>query len=167
MGSLSAGSATWFAGVQSRVTEHYAKWLASDPVSRLTVRQAAIEDGASWASGPQYAMLEQRMTTLLPEAIPASVKTEVVTVRALTTVGILFLLHTRYQPAGQAEKAAILQYLVNPESPKDLGSSLKNLRRWIRLVARSSELQSAFVCHSRFPCPTLSSQAGNLHLDDA
>ena len=68
-------------------------------------------------------------------------KTEVVTLRALTTVGILFLLHTRYQPAGQAEKAAILQHLVNPESPKDLGSSVKHLRRWIRLLARSSELQ--------------------------
>ena len=165
MGSLSAGSATWFTGVQSRVTEHYAKWLASDPVSRLTVRQAAIEDGASWASGPQYAMLEQRMTTLLLEAIPASVKTEVVTVRALTTVGILFLLHTRYQLADQAEKAAILQYLVNPESPKDLGSSVKNLRRWIRLLARSSELQLSS------PDPSLLIKAvdklGQPHLGDS
>ena len=143
VGSLSSGSAVWFSKVQSRVTEHYSKWLASDPVSRLSVRQAAIEDGALWARGHQYAMLEQRMTTLLLEAIPLSVKTEVVTVRALTTVGILFLLHTRYQPAGQAEKAAILQYLVNPETPKDLGSSVKNLRRWIRLLARSSELQLA------------------------
>ena len=126
------------------------RWLdqgvgpASDPVSRLAVRQTAIEDGATWASSQQYAMLEQRMTTLLLEAIPPSVQTEVVTVRALTTVGILFLLHTKYQPAGQAEKAAILlQYLVNPESPKDLNSSVRNLRRWIRLLARSAEPQLA------------------------
>ena len=125
------------------MVEHYARWLASDPVSRLAVRQAAIEDGATCTGGHQYAMLEQRMTTLLLEAIPTSVKTEVVTARALTTVGILFLLHTWYQPAGQAEKAAILQYLVNPDAPKDLTSAVKNLRRWIRLLARSSELQLA------------------------
>ena len=128
VGSLSSGSAVWFTGVQARVNEHYTRWLASDPVSRLAVRQAAIEDGATWANGQQYAMLEQRMTTLLLEAIPASVKT---------------LLHTRYQPAGQAEKAAILQYLVNPASPRDLNASVKNLRRWIRLLARSAELQLA------------------------
>ena len=172
VGSLSSGSAVWFASVQARVTEHYTKWLASDPVSRLSVRQAAIEDGAMWASGHQYAMLEQRMTTLLLEAIPTSVKTEVVTVRALTTVGILFLLHTRYQPAGQAEKAAILQYLVNPESPKDLSSAVKNLRRWIRLLARSSELQLASPDPSllikavdRLGQPHLGDSAGSRHSD--
>ena len=99
VGSLSSGSAAWFTNVQARVTEHYAKWLASDPVSRLTVRQAAIEDGATWANGPQYAMLEQRMTTLLLEAIPATVKTEVVTVRALTTVGISQPVRQKRQPS--------------------------------------------------------------------
>ena len=33
--------------------------------------------------------------------------------------------------------------MVNPEAPKDLGTSVKNLRRWIRLLARSTELQLA------------------------
>ena len=45
----------------------------------------------------------------------------VVSQRVTVPVGILFLLHTRYQPAGQAEKASILQCLVNPdEVPKDI-----------------------------------------------
>ncbi|CAE7873671.1 UVR8 [Symbiodinium microadriaticum] len=89
------------------------------------------------------ALLEQRLTTLLLEAVPSAVKTEVITVRALTTVGILFLLHTRYQPAGQAEKASILQFLVSPDAPKDTQQAVKNLRRWLRWLARSTELQLA------------------------
>ena len=48
----------------------------------------------------------------------SAVTSEVVTVRALTPVGIRFLLHARYQPAGQAEKASILQFLVGPEIPQ-------------------------------------------------
>ena len=118
-------------------------WLASDPVTRLTIRTRAIADGANASSQGGTALLEQRLTTLLLEAVPGAVKTEVITVRALTTVGILFLLHTRYQPAGQAEKASILQFLVSPDAPKDTQQAVKNLRRWLRWLARSTELQLA------------------------
>ena len=81
------------------------------------------------------------VANLLLEAVPSAVKAEVVTVRALTPVGILFLLHTRYQPAGQAEKASILQFLVAPEVPKDSNAAIRGLRRWIRWLARATELQ--------------------------
>ncbi|CAE7485385.1 UVR8, partial [Symbiodinium necroappetens] len=143
IGSLTPGAATWFAEVLARVNEHYALWLASDPVTRLTIRTRAIADGANASSQGGTALLEQRLTTLLLEAVPSAVKTEVITVRALTTVGILFLLHTRYQPAGQAEKASILQFLVSPDAPKDTQQAVKNLRRWLRWLARSTELQLA------------------------
>ena len=143
IGSLTPGAATWFAEVLARVNEHYALWLASDPVTRLTIRTRAIADGANASSQGGTALLEQRLTTLLLEAVPGAVKTEVITVRALTTVGILFLLHTRYQPAGQAEKASILQFLVSPDAPKDTQQAVKNLRRWLRWLARSTELQLA------------------------
>ncbi|CAE7489027.1 GIP [Symbiodinium sp. KB8] len=143
IGSLTPGAATWFAEVLARVNEHYALWLASDPVTRLTIRTRAIADGANASSQGGTALLEQRLTTLLLEAVPSAVKTEVTTVRALTTVGILFLLHTRYQPAGQAEKASILQFLVSPDAPKDTQQAVKNLRRWLRWLARSTELQLA------------------------
>ena len=86
---------------------HYPLWLASDPVTRLTIRTSAIAHGADASSQGGTALLEQRLTTLLLEAVPSAVKTQVITVRALTTVGILFLLHTRYQPAGQAGKAPV------------------------------------------------------------
>ena len=111
--------------------------------TRLTIRTRAIADGANASSQGGTALLEQRLTTLLLEAVPSAVKTEVITVRALTTVGILFLLHTRYQPAGQAEKASILQFLVSPDAPKDTQQAVKNLRRWLRWLARSTELQLA------------------------
>ncbi|CAE7037961.1 Retrovirus-related Pol polyprotein from transposon TNT 1-94 [Symbiodinium microadriaticum] len=143
IGSLTPGAATWFTEVLARVNEHYALWLASDQVTRLTIRTRAIADGANASSQGGTALLEQRLTTLLLEAVPSAVKTEVITVRALTTVGILFLLHTRYQPAGQAEKASILQFLVSPDAPKDTQQAVKNLRRWLRWLARSTELQLA------------------------
>ncbi|CAE7474033.1 GIP [Symbiodinium sp. CCMP2592] len=129
--------------ILTRVSEHYASWLASDPVTRLTIRTQAIADGAVASAQPGTSLLEQRLTTLLVDAVPSAMKTEVITVRALTTVEILFLLHTRYQPAGQAEKASILQFLVSPDPPKDAQAAVKSLRRWLRWLARSTELQLA------------------------
>ena len=164
VGSLSSGAGHWFGEVLKRVGDNYNRWLSSDPVTRLTVRTEAIAAGALWASDPRYTMLEQRMTSLLLDAVPAAARTEIVAVRALTSVGILFLLHTRYQPAGQAEKSAILQFLVSPEVPRDSTAAIKGLRRWIRWLARSAELQLSS------PDPSLLIKAvdklANVHLTD-
>ena len=117
IGSLTASASSWLEEILRQVHSHYSLWLCSDPVPRLTIRQQAIEAGTTAASEARCALLSQRVTNLLLEAVPSAVKAEVVTVRALTPVGILFLLHTRYQPAGQAEKASILQFLVAPKCP--------------------------------------------------
>ena len=118
IGSLTASASSWLEEILRQVHSHYSLWLCSDAVTRLTIRQQAIEAGTTAASEARCALLSQRVTNLLLEAVPSAVKAEVVTVRALTPVGILFLLHTRYQPAGQAEKASILQFLVALEVPK-------------------------------------------------
>ena len=141
IGSLTASASSWLEEILRQVHSHYSLWLCSDPVTRLTIRQQAIEAGTTAASEARCALLSQRVTNLLLEAVPSAVKAEVVTVRALTPVGILFLLHTRYQPAGQAEKASILQFLVAPEVPKDSNAAIRGLRRWIRWLARATELQ--------------------------
>ena len=141
IGSLTASASSWLEEILRQVHSHYSLWLCSDPVTRLTIRQQAIEAGTTVASEARCALLSQRVTNLLLEAVPSAVKAEVVTVRALTPVGILFLLHTRYQPAGQAEKASILQFLVAPEVPKDSNAAIRGLRRWIRWLARATELQ--------------------------
>ena len=100
-------------------------WLCSDPVTRLTIRQQAIEAGTTAASEARCALLSQRVTNLLLEAVPSAVKAEVVTVRALTPVGILFLLHTRYQPAasGSGRKGIHPSVLGGSRSPKGLKRS--------------------------------------------
>ena len=90
-GSLTASATGWFEGIMQQVQEFYAQWLCSDPVTRLTIRQQAIEAGSVTAAESRCALLSQRVTNLLLESVPQSVKSEVVTVRALTPVGILFL----------------------------------------------------------------------------
>ena len=139
--SLTASASSWLEEILRQVHSHYSSWLCSDPVTRLTIRQQAIEAGTTAASEARCALLSQGVTNLLLEAVPSAVRAEVVTVRALTPVGILFLLHTRYQPAGQAEKASILQFLVAPEVPKNSNAAIRGLRRWIRWLARATELQ--------------------------
>ena len=141
IGSLTASVSSCLDEILRQVQSHYSLWLCSDPVTRLTIRQQAIEAGTTAASEAKCALLSQRVTNLLLEAVPAGVKAEVVTVRALTPVGILFLLHTRYQPAGQAEKASILQFVVAPDVPQYLNATIPGLRRWIRWLARAIELQ--------------------------
>ena len=59
-GSLTASATGWFEGIMQQVQEFYAQWLCSDPVTRLTIRQQAIEAGSVTAAESRCALLYRK-----------------------------------------------------------------------------------------------------------
>ena len=53
--------------------------------------------------------VEERASVLILQALPPDIST-----RALSSVALLFLTMSRFQPGGSAEKATILAYLTQP-----------------------------------------------------
>ena len=82
-GGLNSDHNASYWGPSPQVRRVYSLCVCSDPMTRLTIRQQAIE------AQPQ---------PLRPSApVPSGMKSEVVTVRDLIQMGILFLLHTKHQ----------------------------------------------------------------------
>ena len=88
------------------------------------------------------ALVEESAAVLLLQAIPADLQSEAVSVRALSTVSLLFLIYSRFQPGGSSEKASILAFLTQPsvEGSQGVVSNHAALRKWERLYRRCVEL---------------------------
>ena len=56
---------------------------------------------------------DERMVSLLLNAIPEAVKTEIVTSRHMAVAQILFALYIKYQPGGQGERISLIKYLTD------------------------------------------------------
>lgn len=83
--------------------ERYNQWLYSQPLERLKI---CAPDMSKLLVG--YERLDQRVTSLLLQCIPKSIKDEVVAARELSTAGILFRILRTYQPGGLVEKSRLL-----------------------------------------------------------
>ena len=116
-------------------TEKYSLWLYSDPLSRLKI--TAPETSALSAG---YERLDQRVTSLLLQAVPKAIKDEVVAARELTTAGILFRILRTFQPGGLAEKSRQLEDLTTVPTTKTAQESVAALRLWKRKASRAAEL---------------------------
>ena len=109
------------------VSEAYMRWLNASPLDKLQVKAPSSEEIAQ--GKPR---LEQRVTTLLLPTLPSTMKSDLVATRRLHVGGILFAVHKRYQPGGQAEKQATLSALTSTVAAKDAQEAVTILRLWKR-----------------------------------
>ena len=139
MRSMSPSAAIWWQQSLQSATDYYNLWLKADPLERLEIKSRAIAVTRDWGG---LALVEERAAVLLLQAIPADLQSEAVSVRALSTVSLLFLIYSRFQPGGSSEKASILAYLTQPsvEGSPGVVSNHAALRKWERLYRRCVEL---------------------------
>ena len=138
MRSLSPSAPKWWNCVVQTATEFYTRWLHADPLQKLGIKGEAIEARMDFGN---MSRVEERGSILLLQALPTDLQTEVVSVRALASSSLLFMVMSRYQPGGSTEKSMILSYLTQPhvEGQSNVHSTHAALRKWDRLFRRGRE----------------------------
>ena len=112
----------------------YNKWLAADPVQRLSIK---AEASCSLSPSPRHVLIEQ---VLLMRAVPAEIRAELVAVRAMSSLAVIVAVLCRYQSGGPNERANVLAFLVAPERPSSIEAGIATCRRWLRQLQRAKEL---------------------------
>ena len=137
IGTMSATSGTWWAEVLREAYRLYTRWLAADPVQRLSIKAEAT---CILSPTPRHVLIEQRLTVLLMRAVPAEIGAELVAVRAMSSLAVIVAVLCRYQPGGPNERATVLAFLVAPERPTSINTGIATCRRWLRQLQRAKEL---------------------------
>ena len=139
MRSMSPGAPLWWQKTLEVANGFYQQWLHADPLQRLGVKTEAI--GYTWDQGT-HALVEERAAVLLLQALPPEMQSEAVSIRALSSSALLFLLMSRFQPGGGSEKSMILSFLTQPtvEGSPGIVANHTALRKWERLYRRCKEL---------------------------
>ena len=145
---VSSSASTWWSAVEQATAAQYQQWLSSTPLEKLKVmapNHAALSVG--------HERLAQRVSVMLMQAIPSSLKQELIAPRQMDATNILFKIFRVYQPGGLAERRHTLSSLTNTTVAKTPQAAVQNLRLWKRQSQRAKELRAAM------PDPILQVQA--------
>ena len=138
VGDVSARAGSWWDGVLQSVTSVYTRWLEASPLERLKIVAPRVDQ-----YGRQSERLSQRVTTMLLEALPQGIRSELIATRKLEVNEILFHIHKVYQPGGVAERQQMLSSITSTKEAMDAGQAVEDLRLWKRQVLRCKELKLA------------------------
>ena len=140
LSSLTDTGRVWWQCVYSKAYQAYAKWLSVSPLERLGIK--AELEGLKVVQ-TVHVLLEQRAVSLLLQAIPERLKTEIVSTRMLGSVMIFYKLLTVYQPGGANERSTMLNFLVQPSPATSISEAIKGVRQWAQWRSRLRELRAA------------------------
>ena len=140
LSSLTDTGRVWWQSVYTKAYEAYAKWLSVSPLERLGIK-AELEGLKGVRT--VHVLLEQRAVSLLLQAIPERLKTEIVSTRMLGSVMIFYKLLTVYQPGGANERSTMLNFLVQPASATSISEAIKGVRQWAQWRSRLRELRAS------------------------
>ena len=133
IGDISKNALTWWRQIMVAVKVKYNKWLHADPLTRLHI---TAPEGDELPDG--YGRLDQRVTSLLLQSVPKSIKDEVVASRELSTHGILFKVFRAYQPEGLSERSKLLEDLTTVPAINGFNDVVASLQK--RKASRATEL---------------------------
>ena len=134
VGDVAARAASWWDKVLASAEGAYKRWLMAGPLERLQIKPEKDAEGAG-------SRLDRRVTGLLLQAIPSTLKTDLVASRELTTCEILFKVLKTYQPGGVTERAEVLSQLTAHSTAKTGPEAVEMLRLWKRRYLRAAELR--------------------------
>ena len=95
---ISQGASHWWQLTLKSVEQAYEAWLVADPLQRLRLGPATSEEANKWPRA------ERRMLSLLLQAVPETVRSEVITARKMNVAQVLFILYIKFQPGGQSAR---------------------------------------------------------------
>ena len=136
MSDLSTTSEEWWNQTLQVAKDWYGQHMKLTPIQRLTHSPEVTPE----LKARKWGRLERRAASLLMSALPEQLKEEVVSSKAVTTLGILAKAMLQYQPGGLSERSAILQALESPMESTTVPSAISQLRKWIRWKRRAVEV---------------------------
>ena len=137
IGDLSRNASMWWRQVKQATFQKYSQWLHAEPLVRLKI---GAPEPCDLPQG--YDRLDQRVTSLMMQAVPKCIKDEVVATRALSTAGILFKIYRVYQPGGLGERSKLLADLTSASKTSTASEVVTALRLWKRKASRATELSA-------------------------
>ena len=133
MGDLSDTSYEWWKGVREVADDHYKRWVTATPMEKLALalpKDTKLEHG-------KYGRVNSRAAGMILGALPAEVKSEMVTKKCTgSSTSLVFKLLTTYRPGGEQEKTLLLEQLTTPEGAATADLVVQALRRWGRWFSR-------------------------------
>ncbi|OLP85962.1 hypothetical protein AK812_SmicGene32990 [Symbiodinium microadriaticum] len=137
MGDLSDTSNEWWKAVREMADTHYKRWVTATPMEKLALalpKDAKLEYG-------KYGRVNSRAAGMILGALPAEVKSEMVTKKCTgSSTSLVFKLLTTYRPGGEQEKTQLLEQLTTPEGATSPDLAVQALRRWGRWFSRAQDL---------------------------
>ena len=92
----------------------------------------------------KWQRVERRVSSMILQAVPQTLRDELVASRRMTTFGVITYLLVAYSTGGLSEKPNILRSLEEPpEIPNVMEASIA-LRRWLRWRNRAREIGAVF-----------------------
>ena len=138
MGDLTDGSGGWWADVMKSLDDYYKEYLAAATVRKV---QLKAEDFARpGVKEERWSRVDKRAASMLLQAVPEAIKSELMANRLSTTLAILGRILTIYRPGSSVERQQVLKALESPGvggSPMDL---VEILRKWARWLKRAEDL---------------------------
>ena len=130
----------------------YQSHMSMTPIQRLSHHPVVSEN----LKLKKWGRLERRAASLLTGALPEQLREEVISLKSVTTLGIICKAMLAYQPGGLSERSAILSALQNAESPPEcssVSSATSQLRKWIRWKRREVGVASGISSSSKSSPP--------------
>ncbi|CAE7578817.1 RE1 [Symbiodinium sp. CCMP2592] len=133
---MSATSAQYWALLTREAEEVYRRYLASDPMGRISLNPVETPELKS----PVWSRLAKRLEALLITAAPKQVREELVQSRLKSPLHLLYRLHVLYAPGGVQEREHALRSLQHTSSATTPQAALDALRQWRRWLSRTEAL---------------------------
>ena len=134
MGDLSYGSNQWWNLLKVGIERSYQEWLTADPITKLRLKPQVDTVSEAWPR------TERRALAMLLQAIPESLRQDLVASRRLNVPQVLFKLLTTFQPGGNSERTMLLHQITDGKCSDKPCEMLEWVRAWRRNVTRATEL---------------------------
>ncbi|CAE7540501.1 RE1 [Symbiodinium natans] len=138
MGDLSDTSSQWWQEVMATLERYYGGFLAASAVQKVSMK--VLDYASADLLSARWTRLDKRACGMVLQAIPESVKKEVLANRLTTTLEVLARIVTLYRPGSATERQQILKALSKPGAATTPLEVVDSLRRWARWLKRSRDL---------------------------
>ena len=137
IGDVSSNATSWWDELVNTTMAVYRRWLSSGPLQKLHIKSPERAE-----TSHNRVRLDQRVTMLMMQALPESVRSEVIATRQLHAAGVLYRVLRSYQPGGLSERTMTLAALTQVEPAKTSLEAAESLRLWRRQMQRAKELEA-------------------------
>ncbi|CAE7639140.1 unnamed protein product, partial [Symbiodinium necroappetens] len=138
MGDITDGSSRWWSEVLVSLDAFYGDYVGASTVRKV---QLKAEDYATKElRDSKWSRLDKRAASMLLQAVPENLKSELMANRLSSTISILGRILTIYRSGSAAERQQVLRALENPGGANTPADLVEVLRRWMRWLKRAQDL---------------------------